>query len=389
MIMDYEKLLEMNLDLTERQKETLEVLVKYKTQKQAAYQLGVSVSTVEKKLRTIRTKAKLKSHINDFYIPEGYDVKGTSTYIDAEGNVLRQWVKTNKENENKLFLLRKALFEIVEEAEEVSEKIDYEDQESNISDQLAVYTIGDAHIGMYSWDKETGEDFDLNIAKNNLKKITKKLIKSTPKTETALIVDVGDFFHADNQLNETSASKAKLDVDTRWAKVIKSGLKTMVYLVQEVLKKHEKVIVKNAVGNHNEHTAMFIALYLDSYFRNEPRVTIDDSPNTFWYYKFGKNLIGVTHGHRVKPNQLGEIMSYDCADIWSDTKHRYWYTGHIHHDTVKEFRVCKVESFRTLAPKDAWHNSSGYRSGRDMKSIILDKKLGEVQRITCSIDSIK
>jgi hypothetical protein len=43
------------------------------------------------------------------------------------------------------------------------------------------------------------------------------------------------------------------------------------------------------------------------------------------------------------------------------------------------------ESFRTLAAKDAWHSGQGYRSGRDMKCIILHKEFGEIGRQTVNL----
>jgi hypothetical protein len=40
------------------------------------------------------------------------------------------------------------------------------------------------------------------------------------------------------------------------------------------------------------------------------------------------------------------------------------------------------ETFRTLAPTDAWAHGSGYRGGRDMQSIIHHRNHGEVGRHT-------
>lgn len=376
--------------LTDRQKNILNSIIRNNSFKESSEELGITVETIRKTVSRIKKFAELNTHINNFKVPSGYSVKGTSTLIDSDGDVKSQWIKIDKDQETKLESLKIAVQEIVADVNEIYKPIDRLNLSDNLlEDQISVYTIGDAHIGMYTWDKETGDDFNLEIAEYNLLSIMDRLIESTPATETALIVDVGDFFHSDNQSNETSNSKNKLDVDTRWAKVLKVGLNIMVKLIEKTLLKHDKVIVRNAIGNHNEHSAIFISLFLESYFRNEQRVQIEQSPATFWYFQFGKNLIGVTHGNKIKLNDLGEIMAADCQDIWSSTKFRYWYTGHIHHDVVKELRTCKVESFRTIAPKDAWHTSMGYRSGQDMKSIILHKDFGEIQRITCNIDMIK
>ena len=114
-------------------------------------------------------------------------------------------------------------------------------------------------------------------------------------------------------------------------------------------------------------------------------MTIPIVEKYYQYHQFGKNLIGVTHGDQCKPQDLESIMAADMPKEWGGSRHRYWYTGHVHHDQVKEYRGCKFESFRTLAAKDAWHAGAGYRSDRDLKVIILHKDHGEVERYTINI----
>ena len=75
-------------------------------------------------------------------------------------------------------------------------------------------------------------------------------------------------------------------------------------------------------------------------------------------------------------------MAQDRAEDWGETTHRAWWTGHIHHETAKDFIGVKVESFRILAPEDAWASGQGYRSISDQKAIILHSDHGEVSRHT-------
>ena len=44
----------------------------------------------------------------------------------------------------------------------------------------------------------------------------------------------------------------------------------------------------------------------------------------------------------------------------------------------------KVESFNTLAAKDAWHAGMGFTSPRTAVAITLHKDFGEVDRLTVS-----
>ena len=104
--------------------------------------------------------------------------------------------------------------------------------------------------------------------------------------------------------------------------------------------------------------------------------------------EFGRNMIGVTHGHNTKPAALPGIMATDHPEAWGRTSHRYWYTGHIHHQTVYEFPGCTVETFRTLAARDAWHHAKGYRSGRSMVCDVLHRERGRIMRHEVGVEEL-
>lgn len=197
-----------------------------------------------------------------------------------------------------------------------------------------------------------------------------------------------DFQHHDNSNNQTAKAGNILDVDSRYARVMELSLQLAIDLIELALNKHETVHWRSAIGNHNIHSSIMMNKFIKAYYRNEPRVVVHDSPSTFFYHQFGQTLIGITHGDTVKPDRLGEIMSVDCEDIWSSTKYRYWYCGHVHHQSVKEYPSCVVETFRTLASKDAWHASSGYRSKQDMKCITLHNQYGEISRNTVNLSML-
>ena len=113
------------------------------------------------------------------------------------------------------------------------------------------------------------------------------------------------------------------------------------------------------------------------------------SPSGFFYNRFGKVLIGSTHGDGAKLADLPSIMADDAADEWAAARFRVWHCGHFHHDQVKEYRGCTVETHRTLAAGDAWHRYEGYRAGRDMKAIVYHREYGEVNRVRCGVEMLE
>jgi hypothetical protein len=100
------------------------------------------------------------------------------------------------------------------------------------------------------------------------------------------------------------------------------------------------------------------------------------------------HFFGVHHGHTCKADKLPLVMATDKPKEWGQSEYRYWLTGHIHHDTRKEYSGCTVESFRTLAAKDAYAYSGGYRAGQDSKALVIHKDYGEVERHTINIAQV-
>lgn len=315
-------------------------------------------------------------------------LKGTSTLFDEQGNVKLQWVKEDKAKENVLDAFKQALKALTDNPKVITPTTVKEPSGTDM-DTMSVYTIGDAHIGMLATERETGAVNNIETTKRDLLEAMDMLVEQAHNSKQAFIIDVGDWFHSDNQTNRTAHSGNALDVDGRYSEVLETGLQLTTMLIDKALAKHEEVRWRSAIGNHNEHSALMMTAFIKAWYRNEPRVIVNDAPNMFDYTYFGRNIVGVTHGHTVKAEKLGEIMSVDCKDQWSLSDNRYWYTGHVHHQTVKEFSSCVVETFCTLSGKDAWHNAAGYRSKQSMKCITLHKDNGEISRNTVSLAMVR
>ena len=86
---------------------------------------------------------------------------------------------------------------------------------------------------------------------------------------------------------------------------------------------------------------------------------------------------------------MTSILVADRPEAVGRCHSRHIFVGHIHHDSVIEDRIGKVESLRTIIPKDAWHADSGYRSKRDMKLIYFHREFGEVERYTVAVREAK
>jgi hypothetical protein len=311
--------------------------------------------------------------------PDGYNIRGRSTLYTSKGEVAMEWVKTTRDQERMEEMLREAVQGMVDTLPKVKPT---KGPSSGAEDLLACYNVSDHHFGMLSWHEETHENYDLDIAEKLLIGAFDHLVKTTPTCGQALVTLLGDLLHYDSFVPATPQSGNILDADGRYPKMVRAAVRSTRYLIKAALTQHESVHVIVERGNHDPSSSIFLMEALENVYENEPRVTIDTSPAKFHYYRFGKCLIGIHHGDTVKMKDLPLLMAHDRATDWGETDHRFWWTGHVHHDATQEFPGVKCESFRVLAAKDAWHSEKGYRSKRDMKAIVLHKEYGEVARHT-------
>jgi hypothetical protein len=311
---------------------------------------------------------------------EGAVPTKVSTQYDEKGKVLTQWVQEKAEDAARLSAWREIADELIQPIPKAPRIpapriID--------SDLLVGYPIGDHHIGMLAWGKETGgSSWDLKIAEKALMQATGYLMRAAPPAKQAVVAFLGDFMHYDGVAPVTPTAGNILDADDRYPKMIRSAIRCMRQTIDAAAAKHSEVRVIVEIGNHDLASAVFLQEAMHVLYEGNPRVSIDTSPAHYHFHEFGVNLIGTHHGHGPKTDKLPGIMATDQAAAWGRTKHRVWWTGHIHHTQVHEFPGCTVESFRVLAPKDAWHHQHGYRSERDMKAIVLHREHGEVSRLT-------
>lgn len=320
-------------------------------------------------------------------LPDPKKIVKVSTLYDNEGRVTQQWVGEKPEDH-----VRERLWK--QYAEELSAKMPKvrpqpAPKRSLLANDLcAAYPIGDHHMGMLAWKQETTDSWDIDIAKQMLRGAVDYLLGGSPACALALIVFLGDFMHYDSFEPVTPTSRHQLDADGRYPKMVAAAIHAMRYTIESALRRHGRVHVIIEIGNHDLSSSIFLMECLKNIYENEPRITIDTSPKHYHYFRFGKVLIGTHHGHGAKMETLPLIMATDVPEDWGATSHRYIWTGHVHHSQKVAARLQKdhpgveVESFRILAPGDAYSHQSGYRSKRDMKSIILHREFGEVGRNT-------
>lgn len=376
---------------TDRQLEIVEAVIKNKTKQGAAEALGLSRSTVRNAIKGVEKKAAANGvapnrDVNHRTM-EGFNTKFVTSRFDGEGNLQGQYVRQEREKFDLEAMLEDFRDGLKDELKGLHKPIP---KPADTVDKLMnCYMIGDHHLGMYAWSKQTGEDsYDTDIGVNILESAIDSLVARSPDSRHGLLVNLGDFFHSNNIKSETG-SGTPLDSDGRYGRTVRMGINLVKRLIVRLLQKHEVVTVLNVRGNHDPDAALWLNEALKMYFADDPRVTIPDNYDKFTHLEFGNSLIVTHHGDKINPQRIYESVTRKLAVEWGRSKYRFGWLGHLHHKEAKEIGGMMFEQWNVLAAPDAWHSGSGFGSSRSMTCVVLSEEYGEDSRVIINPDRIE
>ncbi|WP_236175364.1 winged helix-turn-helix domain-containing protein [Pseudomonas pseudonitroreducens] len=357
-----------------------------RTNAEAAELLEIHPRTVQKHKARLARQGWSPEHGLSTQYPEGFKMGKVTIQRNAAGDIERTWERMCEDQEKQLIAMQAAIEAM---GEEIPRAVPSPFFGAVDSELLNCFVITDYHMGMLSWHEETQVDWDLRKSEDLIVRWFAQAIQQAPEAETGLFAQISDFLHFDGMEALTPASKHLLDVDTRFAKVVRSAIRVLRQIIDMLLAKHKQVHVIMADANHDPVSQIWLREWFAVLYENEPRITVDRSPSPYNAYEFGKTALFFHHGHKRKVTNVSEVFAAQFREMFGRTKHAYAHLGHLHHVDVKENNLMIVEQHRTLAPADAYAARGGWLTGRDAKVITYHKQFGEVGRITVSPDMLK
>jgi hypothetical protein len=367
---------------TPRQAEILKAVEEHGTQRAAAEALGLAHGTVGDIVAAAKKKAArmgyAPEHLMTHTAPDGFFMRGVSTYINKDGQVTGQWIKNQIDHDR-----QREIFEAASQAfcETIPRVRPRPAPAHGNADLLNCFVITDFHLGMLSHHEETGADWDIKIAENMIIRWFEQAIAQSPDAETAVFAQISDFLHADGIEALTPASKHCLDVDSRFAKVVRTAIRILRTVIDMLLAKHKRLHIIMADANHDPVSQIWMREWFSVLYEDEPRITVDRSPSPYNAYEFGKVALFVHHGHKRKVTNVAEVFAAQFREMFGRTMYAYAHMGHLHSIDVKENNLMVVEQHRTLAAPDAYAARGGWLSGREAQVITYHREFGEVSRV--------
>lgn len=380
-----------------------------------ARRVGVDKNTVTRTL----TKPQLRPR------EMGFDAEilaaAEAGNIDDPRNLSHFWKISKDENGNGYSLFIKnpnsgrdvSIFDLVREAvgEIPPQRSQLPRRQEPSGEHLVVIDLADVHFLKLSVRSETGHEYNREIARHRVIEGTRALLRLAQPMGIGRILFVmgNDILHVDNPRSMTTSGTYQ-DSDGS----IFQGFKDASLAIEEAIGECSKIAdvdLIHCMSNHDWLMGWALSQAVAGRLRGNPRVRASEynlSEAHRKYYRFGKNLFGLTHGDGAKEEKLYGLMVKEARDHISECLNLYWLLHHVHHKDRKtrgEFLYLRekdhngmtahiggmeagegshinIEYVRSPSAPDGWHDRNGYVNRQGVECFVYHPILGQRARFT-------
>lgn len=149
-------------------------------------------------------------------------------------------------------------------------------------------------------------------------------------------------------------------------------------MINLLLNSAEAVEIVFVSGNHDEFVGWHMINWLQTYFRNEPRVKFDASPKYRKYVSYGDSAMMFNHGDAIKPAKLAAIFPMEYREEWSYHNNFYIFTGDKHHEVSQDFNGIKFYQIPAFSnAKSVWDDKMGHVCSKaEVTGFLIDYEKG-------------
>ena len=399
---------------TEVELEYIEAIEKYGSERKAAKALGKGRTT----LREAITRAKARAtNPRNKHIKEACEVGGIQRVSDLshgwkivkgeDGNGYSLFFKNPLQDEELDFI------DMVRNAcQQNSKPPKIQQQAKPKGTRLVLLSLADIHFLKLCVKSETGYEYNRKEARRRVLQGVQNLLNEINLKQVGrfLFVLGNDILHVDNAKKTTTAGTGQ-DVDGSIFQGFADAKESMVDAIN-ILSEHAPVDLIHCMSNHDWTMGWALSQCVGEHFLNNKNVTSTPyslSESHRKYYKYGQNLLGLSHGDGAKEEKLYGLMVKEARAHISSSRNLYWILHHMHHKIRKSrgangaFQIEKdhvgmttvkigtphiqgedimIEYVRTPSPPDGWHDRKGYSNRQAAECYIFDPDQGMKTRHT-------
>ena len=228
-----------------------------------------------------------------------------------------------------------------------------------------VLPVFDMHFGKAGLLDETGSAYSKEQARDTLLTNVEEVVADimAHNVEEIKVGFGSDFFHVDTSEGTTTLGTGQ-DMDGSPASIFTEGTDLMIEYIDALRQTGAKITGYMVPGNHDKILSVALMKVLVAHYRTADRVEIVESLNPRQYCVYGDTLLGFEHGDGVTDKRLQGVVMDEARSFVSDTKETVIFTGHLHHELVKEIGALRLYQLGSPSGNDRYHHGKAFTSSR-------------------------
>ena len=242
----------------------------------------------------------------------------------------------------------------------------------NRGELMLEISVPDIHFGKLADGEETGEAYNLKIARSLYLKAHEHILnQACERYDIGQVIQVpsNDIMHFDGS-RYTTTKGTRQDASGTWQRVYMTARKAAVDAVL-MCREAAPVRVISHTDNHAQDAAFYLGDALDCYFHADPHTVVDSGPQPYKFHRHGNCLIGWGHGHQAKYPELQAIMARYCPNDYAECPVKEWHLGHLHKEMLIDgWGGMVFRRISSLSGADSWHAGMGYGSQKSAMGFV-------------------
>lgn len=240
--------------------------------------------------------------------------------------------------------------------------------------------IADPHFGLLAYKPETGEHYDLKIARDRTLTCVRSVVRRNDgrQFKKINIVTLGDIIHVDNG-NMTTAHGTKQDTEGRIPKMLDTAVATLVEVVRILEELKSPITYTYVPGNHDTNLGYAVAMCVKAMLKDDPNVTFDITPSLFKAVTYGCTIVGLSHGEANDKRAHTDLINCHRREF-GKADYAEVHMGHLHSEAAKDV-VGGVMLYRmpAICVSSYWEKGMGYAAiNRGVMTFEYDEYEGKI-----------
>lgn len=250
------------------------------------------------------------------------------------------------------------LIEINKNYKYVHKKVKYTEKLSeDYTDHAISVALPDLHVG--------APQSNIDIVKDRVQKIAD--FAREMKVDKIYLEFLGDVLHVDNT-KATTVEGTPQELHMSASEMFLEAKNLVNFIIHTFSDFTTEVFW--VAGNHSR--ALEFALFdgvIDTWSDN-PQIIIDGEDKLRKAYRYGVQMVGMTHGDMLKKELFGWLAD-EFPEMWGDSVYREMHYGHKHFEELTPAAGVVNRQIGTVLDKSTWENMKGYRKSRKVVTVFV------------------